>query len=47
VNLSNLADAVGYSPNSGFAGGRDPNIDPLTAMPIPPRRVTVNLSTRF
>ena len=47
VNLNNLGNTLGYSPTAGFDGGRDPNLDPLTALPTPPRRVTVNLSYIF
>lgn len=47
LNMQNLNDAEGYSPSSGYAGGNDPNLTPAMAMPIGPRRVTVNLTYGF
>ncbi|MBI2215377.1 MAG: TonB-dependent siderophore receptor [Acidobacteria bacterium] len=47
LNLQNLTDTEGYSPSSGYAGGNDPNLTPGMAMPIGPRRVTLNLTWGF
>ncbi len=47
ANLQNLTDAEGYSPSSGYAGGNDPNLTPPMAMPIGPRRLTLNVTYGF
>ena len=47
LNLHNLGSSKGYWPTAGFSGGKDANLDPLTALPIPPRRWTLNLSYLF
>jgi iron complex outermembrane receptor protein len=47
LNLFNIGSSEGYWPTAGFSGGKDPNLDPLTALPIPPRRFTLNLSYLF
>lgn len=47
ANLQNVGDAEGYSPSSGYAGGNDPNLTPAMAMPIGPRRLTLNVTYGF
>lgn len=47
LNASNLNDALGYSPSSGFFTGNDPNVNPMAAMPIAGRRITTQLTFRF
>jgi iron complex outermembrane receptor protein len=47
MNGWNLNDALGYSPSGGFFTGSDPNIQPMSALPIPGRRITTTLSVRF
>ena len=47
INAANLTNALGYSPSGGFFAGSDPNTNPMSAMPIAPRRVTARVSYRF
>lgn len=47
LNAANLNDALGYSPSGGFFTGADPNVQPMSALPISGRRLTANVSFRF
>jgi iron complex outermembrane receptor protein len=47
LNAANLTDALGYTPSGGFFAGADPNVNPMAALPLAPRRVTAHLSFRF
>jgi iron complex outermembrane receptor protein len=47
LNAWNLNDALGYSPSGGFFTGADPNVNPMSALPIAGRRITTSLSFRF